>query len=115
MTHYPWSDATDDAVHLPTLGKMAAIHRLVRGESFHDRAIRAGLTTGQLYMAELGLCMSVATADKLLSVCGYHRAPFTRRFFGPVLDGLDRCATANSREAQRVALQEKSQSLEVPA
>lgn len=105
--NYPWSSAADDAVHLPTLGRMAACNRLVRGEDFDTRAKRCGLTENQLAMLERGLVVSAGTIKAVLRVCGFHRDQFSRRFFAPVLERLDRCADGNSREAQRAAMKER--------
>jgi hypothetical protein len=104
---YPWSSAADNAVHLPTLGRMAACNRMVRGEGFDARAKRCGLTENQLAMLERGLVVSPGAIDAALRVCGFHRDQFSRRFFGPVLERLDRCADVNWRDAQRAAIKER--------
>lgn len=104
---YPWSDASDDAVHLPTLGKMAAANRILRDETLGQRAWQCGLTVGQLDMLERGLIVAPGTITAVLSACGFHRDSFSRKYLGPVLERQDRCAQSSSRDAQRERLQER--------
>jgi hypothetical protein len=105
---YPWSSFGDDAVHLPTLGRMAACNRMVRGEDgLAPRAARTGLTEGQLDMLERGLIVAPGTIEAVLKDCGYHRDQFARKHLGPVLEKLNRCAVINSREAQRAAIKQQ--------
>ncbi len=101
---YPWSDATDDAVHLQMLGRMAAINREVHGEDMESRAKRCGLTANQLGMLEKGLIVAPNTITVVLAACGYHRASFSRRHLEPALACAGDCAAINSREARRATL-----------
>ncbi|MEO0385065.1 MAG: hypothetical protein AAF234_16080 [Pseudomonadota bacterium] len=104
---YPWSSKADDAVHLPTLARMAAANRILRGESLGERAARCGLTVGQLDMLERGLIVAPGTIIAVLAACGFHRDSFSRKHLGPVLERQDRCAQTSSRDAQRERLQER--------
>lgn len=75
----PWIPLPDGtAVHGWTLGKMAALHRRLHGEAMVERAHRAGLRLGQLRIAESRGAMTPATAQKLLTVCGYEAGPFAQ-------------------------------------
>lgn len=104
---YPWSSPTDDGVHLPTLGRMAAANRILRGETLGERAALCGLTVGQLDMLERGLIVAPGTITAVIAVCGFHRVLYSKKFLGSLLEQMERGAQTSSRDAQRAALQQQ--------
>lgn len=81
---------------------MAGLHRRMHGETKAVRAEKAGLTIGQLRVAEARGAMTPETAQKLLDVCGYAAHPFAQPHLDRGLRGQADHAAAERKGREAV-------------